>query len=141
MPQMIYARLTKYRFQSHAGPPQSLAQIVVLTAPADKAFIEAVNGLEVRTPDAEIGGIELRFRGVPDHGVPPILEPQAVQSVAFGPRNVSIKNARFDNFAIDPRVRLFIQAVAVAHHHCVGTTPAEMRSQMISRENAIAIGK
>ena len=73
MPDMQRPSAVENRFQSHARGAESQAEVVVLLAPADEAFVGAIDAFEVASPDAAITPCEPWLRGVAEKGVPPRL--------------------------------------------------------------------
>ena len=80
-------RLAEDGLETHAGGPQSQAEVVVLLAPADESLVEPIDAHEVVTPDAEVAAGEPRLCGMTRDRMPPGRAPPASEGAALGRRH------------------------------------------------------
>ena len=66
MPQVVTLGETIFRRDAHACLTKPVSQVVVLTAPADKLLIEAVDALEVVPSDGQVAAHDFRLRRMAD---------------------------------------------------------------------------
>src|SRR5262245_15980942 len=74
VPEVIHAGAVEHRNGLNAARAQAAAEIIVLAAPAEKLFVEAVDPLELGAGQGEIAAAKCGLGRVADQAVPDRLE-------------------------------------------------------------------